>query len=45
MKGGAGRVILNHIGSENGFLQGAADVFKCMKDKKVYHESINSQHF
>lgn len=42
LKSAAGRVIVNHVGSEDGFLVGGSDVFICKKDCKDYHKSMNS---
>ena len=42
---GAGkRLIINHIGSENGFLEGAGEIFVGKKDGDYHHE-MNSEHF
>lgn len=46
MKSAAGRLIVNHIGSaERGFLDVAAQVFKCKKDSSDYHSSMDSEIF
>jgi transposase len=45
VKGGNGRVIINHIGSEDGFLEGAQDVFVSKKDTKDYHNAMNGDHY
>ena len=45
VKGGQGRIIVNHIGGEDGFLDGAEDVFISKKDSSDYHGSMNAEHF
>jgi len=45
VKGGKGRVIINHMGSESGFLEGAADIFISSDNSKDYHRSMNSKHW
>ena len=43
---GAGkRLIINHIGSENGFLEGVGEIFVGKKDSADYHHEMNSVHF
>lgn len=42
VKSSAGRVIINHIGSEEGFLDGGDDVFISKKDTKDYHGTMDS---
>ena len=43
---GAGkRLIINHIGSEDGFLEGCGECFVGKKDSGDYHNEMNSQHF
>ena len=43
MKSGKGRVIINHIGSESGFLDGGDDIFISKKDTKDYHGNMNHE--
>jgi len=38
-------VIINHIGSETGFLEGASDVFISKKDTKDYHNNMNGDRY
>lgn len=45
LKSAAGRVIINHIGSEDGFLNGAEDIFICKKDTKDYHGNMNYERY
>jgi hypothetical protein len=47
VQGGAGRVIINHAGSENGFVigDGVEDIFISKKDSKDYHSSMNGEHY
>jgi len=45
VKSGEGRVIINHIGSEDGLLEGAEDIFISKKTGKDYHTSMNSKHW
>jgi len=45
IKGGAGRVVVNHIGNEDGFLEGAEDIFLSKKDTSDYHNCMNGEHF
>ena len=45
VKGGQGRIIVNHIGGENGFVAGAEDIFISKKDTSDYHGSMNAEHF
>jgi len=45
LKKGNGRVVINHIGSESGFVQGAQDVFISKKDCKDYHSTMDATHF
>lgn len=43
---GAGqRIILNFIGSKNGFLDGCGEVFVGKKGSHDYHHEMNSEHF
>ena len=43
---GAGkRLIVNHIGSENGFLEACKEVFLSKKNTVDYHQEMNSVHF
>ena len=43
--GGQSRTIINHIGSEDGFLEGAEDVFLSKKDTRDYHNTMNGEHY
>jgi len=45
LKSANGRVIINHIGSEDGFLEGGDDVFISKKDTKDYHNNMNSERY
>lgn len=42
---GTGKVVILHIGSQNGFVEDGADVFICQKGHEDYHESMSSQRF
>ena len=43
---GAGkRLIINNIGSKNGFLEGAGECFVGQKNSSDYHQEMNSVHF
>ena len=41
--GGSGRVIVNHMCNEDGFLSGGDDIFISKKDTKSYHDNMNAQ--
>lgn len=41
VKSGNGRVIINHIGSEDGFLTDGDDIFISKKDVKDYHGNMD----
>lgn len=43
--GSGKRVIVNHMGSANGFLDGAGECFVGKKDSKDYHSEMNGDHF
>ena len=43
--GGGARIIVNDIGSENGFLGGCREVFIGKKNTDDYHNEINGDHF
>lgn len=43
--GGAGRIIVNHIGSADGFLSNGGDIFISKKDSRGYHKSMNADTF
>src|SRR5207237_3108264 len=43
--GGQSRIIINHIGAEDGFLEGAGDVFLSKKDTRDYHNTMNGEHY
>lgn len=43
--GGNGRIILNHIGSEDGFLEGGDDLFISKKDTRDYHGNMNFERY
>lgn len=45
MKSANGRIIINHIGNELGFLAGGDDVFISKKDTKDYHGNMNSDRY
>ena len=43
--GSGRRLIINHIGSENGFLEGCGECFEGKKNTSDYHNEMNSTHF
>jgi len=45
VKGGTGRIVVNHVGSEHGFLEDAEDIFLSKKDTGGYHNCMNGEHF
>lgn len=45
VKSGNGRIILNHIGSEDGFLEGGDDLFISKKDTRDYHGNMNFERY
>jgi len=45
VKSGNGRIIVNHLGSEDGFLLGGDDIFISKKDTKDYHGNMNHERY
>ena len=45
LSGSGKRLIINHIGSDDGFLQGAGECFVGKKDSADYHQEMNAVHF
>ena len=43
--GSGKRLIINHIGSENGFLEDCGEVFEGNKNSADYHHEMNAPHF
>ncbi|XP_077498610.1 uncharacterized protein LOC144109685 [Amblyomma americanum] len=43
--GKGGRLIVTHCGSEQGFVEGAAEVFRAKKNSGDYHEEMNGEHY
>ena len=43
--GGNGRVLINHAGSQDGFVEGVDDIFISKKDTGDYHNAMNSDHY
>ena len=43
--GSGKRLIINHIGSEDGFLEGCGECFEGKKNTNDYHNEMNSAHF
>ncbi|XP_077531208.1 uncharacterized protein LOC144143312 [Haemaphysalis longicornis] len=43
--GKGGRLIVIHCGNENGFVEGACEVFRANKGTGDYHDEMNGAHF
>lgn len=43
--GKGGRLIMLHVGNENGFVEGALDLFQSKTKKADYHEEMDGNHF
>ncbi|KAH9378905.1 hypothetical protein HPB48_011130 [Haemaphysalis longicornis] len=43
--GKGGRLIAIHCGNENGFVEGAGEVFRAKKGRGDYHDEMNGAHF
>lgn len=43
--GKGGRIIISHVGSNDGFLEGCGDIFIGNMNSEDYHQEMNSEHF